>query len=172
MPNSQIGHLDPQSDEEGNDIYPVPQSGMAERGRKIYVANGCFYCHSQQVRAGLRRLGYRAQMGRPPERAARLHFRRPARVGKMRMGPDLSNIGKRAPADDARARPRRNRHAASAAARCPRKRRPHPAASPASVTGRGAAASPAASPVPAATSPVTCDRAATTADAPAAPSDP
>ena len=43
--------LDPQSDEEGTDIYPVPKSGMAERGRQIYAANGCMYCHSQQVRA-------------------------------------------------------------------------------------------------------------------------
>ena len=51
IPNFQIGHLDPQADEEGTDIYPVPKSGMAERGRKIYAANGCVYCHSQQVRA-------------------------------------------------------------------------------------------------------------------------
>src|SRR5205823_75120 len=51
IPDLQIGHLDPQSDEEGTDIYPMPKSGMAERGRRIYVANGCFYCHSEQVRA-------------------------------------------------------------------------------------------------------------------------
>jgi cbb3-type cytochrome oxidase cytochrome c subunit len=50
IPNFQIGHLDPQSDEEGTDIYPMPQSGMAERGRKVYTANGCAYCHSQQIR--------------------------------------------------------------------------------------------------------------------------
>ena len=51
IPNCQIGHLDPQMDEEGTDIYPAPKSGMAERGRHIYAANGCVYCHSQQVRA-------------------------------------------------------------------------------------------------------------------------
>jgi len=51
IPDLQIGHLDPQSDEEGTDIYPMPKSGMAERGRRIYVADGCFYCHSEQVRA-------------------------------------------------------------------------------------------------------------------------
>ena len=50
IPNFQIGHLNPQSDEEGTDVYPLPQSGMAERGRRIYSANGCFYCHSQQLR--------------------------------------------------------------------------------------------------------------------------
>src|SRR5947207_3104719 len=48
IPDLQIGHLDPQSDEEGTDIYPMPKSGMAERGRRIYVANGCFYCHSER----------------------------------------------------------------------------------------------------------------------------
>jgi len=50
IPNWQIGHLNPQSDEEGTDIYPQPQSGMFERGARVYVANGCVYCHSEQVR--------------------------------------------------------------------------------------------------------------------------
>src|SRR6184192_4858197 len=50
VPNWQIGHLNPQSDEEGTDIYPQPQSGMFERGARVYAANGCIYCHSQQVR--------------------------------------------------------------------------------------------------------------------------
>ena len=26
----------------GTDIYPMPRSGMAERGGRVYVANGCF----------------------------------------------------------------------------------------------------------------------------------
>src|ERR1043166_5760739 len=51
IPNLQIGHLDPQTDEEGTDVYPRPQSGMVERGRRVYAANGCIYCHSQQLRA-------------------------------------------------------------------------------------------------------------------------
>ena len=34
IPNYQIGHLDPQTDEDGNDPYPAPRSGMAERGRQ------------------------------------------------------------------------------------------------------------------------------------------
>ena len=51
IPNWQIGHLNPQSDEEGTDIYPMPQSGIVTRGARVYAANGCIYCHSQQVRA-------------------------------------------------------------------------------------------------------------------------
>src|SRR5437667_10478753 len=110
IPDLQIGHLDPQSDEEGTDIYPMPKSGMAERGRRIYVANGCFYCHSEQVRADyaasdIDRL--RDAAPSPPSKwgdrrsAPRDYiFDRPALLGKMRMGPDLANIGKAAPAEE------------------------------------------------------------------------
>src|SRR5881398_3694400 len=113
IPDLQIGHLDPQSDEEGTDIYPMPKSGMAERGRRVYVANGCFYCHSEQVRADYAA----ADIDRPRDAASSptpkwgdrrsaprdYIFYRPALLGKMRMGPDLANIGKRAPVDDASA---------------------------------------------------------------------
>lgn len=109
IPNYQIGHLDPQTDEDGNDPYPAPKSGMAERGRQIYAANGCVYCHSQQVRADY--------AGSDLERTRDVHldvkptwgtrrsaprdylFERPVLLGKMRLGPDLANIGKSAPAE-------------------------------------------------------------------------
>jgi len=111
----QIGHLDPQSDEEGTDIYPMPKSGMAERGRRIYVANGCFYCHSEQLRADyaaadIDRLRD-AAFSPPPKWGDRRSaprdyiFDRPALLGKMRMGPDLANIGKAAPAEEEAAPP-------------------------------------------------------------------
>ena len=72
IPDLQIGHLDPQRDEEGTDIYPMPKSGMAERGRRVYVANGCFYCHSEQLRAGLCRFRYRAPARRRSKCAAKM----------------------------------------------------------------------------------------------------
>src|SRR5207244_11367672 len=50
VPNLQIGSLNPQTDEEGGDVYPSPLSGMASRGAQVYAANGCVYCHSQQLR--------------------------------------------------------------------------------------------------------------------------
>src|SRR6266480_5804229 len=110
IPDLQIGHLDPQSDEEGTDIYPMPKSGMAERGRRIYVANGCFYCHSEQVRADYAAADIdrvRDAAPSPPTKwgdrrsAPRDYlFDRPALLGKMRMGPDLANIGKAAPAEE------------------------------------------------------------------------
>src|SRR5438094_7386373 len=115
IPDLQIGHLDPQSDEEGTDIYPMPKSGMAERGRRIYVANGCFYCHSEQLRADyaaadIDRLRD-AALSPPPKWGDRRSaprdyiFDRPALLGKMRMGPDLANIGKAAPTEEEAAPP-------------------------------------------------------------------
>ena len=110
IPDLQIGHLDPQSDEEGTDIYPMPKSGMAERGRRVYIANGCFYCHSEQVRADYAASDIdrsRDAASSPPAKwgdrrsAPRDYiFDRPALLGKMRMGPDLANIGKAAPAEE------------------------------------------------------------------------
>jgi cbb3-type cytochrome oxidase cytochrome c subunit len=110
IPDLQIGHLDPQSDEEGTDIYPMPKSGMAERGRRVYIANGCFYCHSEQVRADYaasdidrsRDIGPSPRPAWGQRRSAPRDyiFDRPALLGKMRMGPDLANIGKSAPAEE------------------------------------------------------------------------
>jgi cbb3-type cytochrome oxidase cytochrome c subunit len=100
VPNYQIGQLEPQSDEEGADVYPVPPSGMAERGRKIYTANGCFYCHSQQVRPDSDSTDIDRKWGERRSAPRDYVYGRPVLLGEMRLGPDLSNIGKRAPADD------------------------------------------------------------------------
>src|SRR4051812_23702884 len=101
VPNSQIGHLDPQMDEEQTDIYPIPKSGMAERGRKIYTANGCFYCHSQQVRPYYGGADLDRKWGDRRSAPRDYIFDRPTLLGEMRMGPDLANIGKRAPSEEA-----------------------------------------------------------------------
>ncbi len=100
VPNYQIGHLDPQSDEEGTDVYPMPPSGMAERGRKVYAANGCFYCHSQQVRPDTDSSDIDRKWGDRRSAPRDYIFSRPVMLGNERMGPDLANVGKRAPADD------------------------------------------------------------------------
>jgi len=133
IPDLQIGHLDPQSDEEGTDIYPMPKSGLAERGRRIYVANGCFYCHSEQVRADYAASDIERKWGDRRSAPRDYIFDRPALLGKMRLGPDLANIGKRAPAEE---------EAASA--------QPSPANPPAAGSAAPGASSPAsASPPPA-----------------------
>src|SRR5438132_4512748 len=100
IPNWQIGHLDPQMEEDGSDAYPQPQSGMVERGRRVYAANGCIYCHSQQVRADYAGADIERKWGDRRSAPRDYIFERPVFLGKMRMGQDLSNIGARAPKEE------------------------------------------------------------------------
>ena len=184
IPNLQIGHLDPQMDEEGTDIYPAPKSGMAQRGRRVYAANGCIYCHSQQVRADYAASDIDRKWGERRSAPRDYLFDRPVLLGKMRMGPDLSNIGKRAPAEEENASPApsaspagppaatasspANPSASPATAASPS---PKPANSPAVSTSPAAApASPAASPAPAPSAganPVPAEQTASAAASPA-----
>jgi cbb3-type cytochrome oxidase cytochrome c subunit len=100
IPNWQIGGLNPQSDEEGTDIYPRPQSGMFQRGAHVYAANGCVYCHSQQIRADYIADDIERKWGDRRSAPRDYIFQRPVFLGKMRMGQDLANIGARAPAPE------------------------------------------------------------------------
>ena len=100
--NWQIGHLNPESDEEGTDSYPQPQSGMFHRGERVYAANGCVYCHSQQVRPDYVANDIERKWGNRRSAPRDYIFERPVFLGKMRMGQDLANIGARAPAQEER----------------------------------------------------------------------
>src|SRR5437762_9242117 len=99
IPNLQIGALNPQMDEEGTDIYPMPQSGMVQQGRQVYAANGCIYCHSRAVRPDYASSDIDRKWGVRRSAPRDYVFDRPVLLGKERMGPDLANIGKRAPAE-------------------------------------------------------------------------
>ena len=102
IPNWQIGHLNPESDEEGTDIYPQPQSGMFQHGERVYAANGCVYCHSQQVRPDYVANDTERKWGNRRSAPRDYIFERPVFLGKMRMGQDLANTGARAPAQEER----------------------------------------------------------------------
>src|SRR4029077_11707149 len=145
IPNLQIGHLDPQTDEEGTDIYPMPQSGMVERGRQVYQAAGCVYCHSRWVRADYAGADLDRKWGERRSAPRDYIFDRPVLLGKMRIGPGLSNVGQRAPAEE--------ENAAPAASPSPGAVAPPagPAASPPPATAAAPASSPAASPTVSAT---------------------
>jgi cbb3-type cytochrome oxidase cytochrome c subunit len=95
VPNLQIGSLEPQSDEEGTDIYPLPPSGMVARGAHIYAANGCFYCHSQQVRPDYGGSDLERKWGQRRSAPRDYIFEPVVFLGKMRNGPDLANVGHR-----------------------------------------------------------------------------
>jgi cbb3-type cytochrome oxidase cytochrome c subunit len=166
LPNYQIGHLEPQVDEDGNDPYPAPKSGMAERGRRIYAANGCVYCHSQQVRADYAASDIDRKWGDRRSAPRDYLFERPLALGKMRMGPDLSNIGKRAPVEEENAAPAAS---ATPAGSPSAQTSPAPGASPTAPPAAAAAKSPSAA--PAGTAPATSPAvAAVTSPAPPAAS--
>ena len=49
-PQLQIGHLQQTNTVGGaGSAYPVARPGLAHQGLEVYRANGCAYCHSQQV---------------------------------------------------------------------------------------------------------------------------
>jgi len=47
-----LGALQPAAILNSSELYPAPRPGLAQQGAVVYRANGCFYCHSQQVRQG------------------------------------------------------------------------------------------------------------------------
>lgn len=77
-----------------------PYTEQQLHGRAVYIANGCIYCHSQQIRDPAfttdvnRGWGSRATV---PEDYA---YDRPHILGTMRTGPDLINVGARLPSVD------------------------------------------------------------------------
>ena len=75
-----------------------PYTSAQLRGRAVYIANGCVYCHTQQPRAK----GFGPDLARGWGRAtvaADYAYDRPHLLGTMRTGPDLMNIGVRQPSE-------------------------------------------------------------------------
>ena len=100
LPNSQIGGLQPQVtwDEGQNspsDVYPVKlENALGHRvGQGVFVENGCFYCHSQQVRDP--QYGPDMERGWGPRRtvARDYIYEDVPLLGSSRLGPDFANYG-------------------------------------------------------------------------------
>lgn len=76
-----------------------PYTDQQLRGRKVYMREGCLYCHSQQTRP----VGYGADQKRNwgrPSVPGDYFYDRPQLLGTMRTGPDLFNIGARQPSEE------------------------------------------------------------------------
>jgi cytochrome c oxidase cbb3-type subunit 2 len=73
---------------------------MFKQGEHVYAANGCVYCHTQQVRADYIADDIERKWGNRRSAPLDYIFERPVFLGKMRMGQDLANIGARAPAPE------------------------------------------------------------------------
>jgi cbb3-type cytochrome c oxidase subunit II len=82
-----------QKDEKGEilrDDKGIPVPNAAGRGRKVYIKEGCFYCHSQFVRPQDRDFGSRVYAGDYANETPNI-------LGTSRTGPDLSNEGQKLP---------------------------------------------------------------------------
>ena len=71
-----------------------PLTGLQAEGRDVYVAEGCSYCHTQQVRP----LNQDKIFGRPSA-AGDFAYQTPELLGSERTGPDLTTIGTRQPSE-------------------------------------------------------------------------
>lgn len=76
-----------------------PYTTAELRGREVYIAEGCMYCHSQQPRDRSQAPDADRGWGRASV-AGDYYYDKPHLLGTMRTGPDLFNIGARQPSAD------------------------------------------------------------------------
>jgi len=70
---------------------PTSQLTTVERGRQIYIGEGCINCHSQYVRPGTSDV---LRWG-PAQSVDQLRHEHPPLIGNRRQGPDLAEVGSR-----------------------------------------------------------------------------
>ncbi len=68
-----------------------PQLTQVERGRQVYISEGCIHCHSQYVRPN----SPDVLMWGPVQSIQELRDEHPPLIGNRRQGPDLTNVGSR-----------------------------------------------------------------------------
>jgi cytochrome c oxidase cbb3-type subunit 2 len=74
-----------------------PYTPQQLAGRRVYIENGCVYCHSQQVRDPAFTTDVDRGWGARATVPADYVHDRPHLLGTMRTGPDLINVGQRLP---------------------------------------------------------------------------
>jgi cytochrome c oxidase cbb3-type subunit 2 len=99
-PYVQIGRLLPDIDDVTKDQTPPQFPGIADEGRAVYAANGCVYCHSQQVQSRADGADIDRQWGERRTVARDYLDDRAVYLGSSRLGPDLANVGVRKDAND------------------------------------------------------------------------
>ncbi len=67
-------------------LYARPYTELEQKGRDLYVSNGCLYCHSQFTRP-------EDVTPSEPTEAGDFNYDKPHQLGTLRTGPDLANIG-------------------------------------------------------------------------------
>lgn len=97
IPQLQIGRQQPVLVAAINTRYPSAKPGQAQQGAQIYRANGCYYCHTQQVRPPGLGGDMERGFGKRFTVAQDYLYEYPVMIGNLRMGQDLANIGVRQP---------------------------------------------------------------------------
>ncbi|NTV15717.1 MAG: c-type cytochrome [Desulfobulbaceae bacterium] len=67
----------------------LPYAGLVEQGRKIYIREGCWYCHSLYIRP----VAGEEQRWGPVSQVGEYAYDTPHLFGTRRIGPDLSRVG-------------------------------------------------------------------------------
>lgn len=101
LPHSQLSSLQPSvGDWDGTtpsptDVYPVKIEGaLGQRlGQRVYMDNGCFYCHTQQVRDPQYGPDMERGWGSRRTVARDYMFEEVPLLGSLRAGPDFANYG-------------------------------------------------------------------------------
>lgn len=95
-PHFQFGNQEMVVIEETGANYPLARAGEARQGAEVYRANGCNYCHTQQVRPRSEGSDLARDWGQR-RTVSRDYLRdQPVLLGQLRFGPDLANFGQRA----------------------------------------------------------------------------
>jgi cytochrome c oxidase cbb3-type subunit 2 len=81
--------------ETGSPQFPIWRGGNALRGKHIYESYGCIQCHTQQVRQKDFGVDIARKWGARQSVARDYLFDSPVLLGRMRIGPDLANVGNR-----------------------------------------------------------------------------
>ncbi|HEY5993416.1 MAG TPA: cbb3-type cytochrome c oxidase subunit I [Gallionellaceae bacterium] len=75
----------------GMETHAIAYTPLEERGRGVYIREGCWYCHSQFIRPVT---GETVRWG-PLAQVGEYAFDQPQMLGTRRIGPDLSRVGRK-----------------------------------------------------------------------------
>lgn len=113
LPHNQMSALQPSvGDWDGTtnsptDVYPVKMEGdLGQRiGQRVFMEQGCFYCHSQQVRDPQYGPDMERGWGSRRTVARDYMFEEVPLLGSLRLGPDFANYGWTGPRYDDKGQP-------------------------------------------------------------------
>jgi cytochrome c oxidase cbb3-type subunit 2 len=90
IPQMQIGGLAAFTDEDAGTVYPTKNT---RPGREVYIREGCYYCHTQQIRDPQNGSDIERGWGVRRTVARDYLYEGPPVLGSIRIGPDLANVG-------------------------------------------------------------------------------